>query len=227
MKNIASCKVPSDPKSPEYGPIGRQEVIEMCNPERRYPFIDQEARRGLCVFGSDEICVIIKKNPGAHLFVCVVQPEVVLIPQQARGSDLSLHVALKSVWGGNTADCSLLRQPFVLPTRLWETRATMQNDPPLGGENFLRWAINQQLVISTSYSRLPSYKWGNSCRQEPQGKQDVKISDRRLDSFSRLQLVRVFESSEITESLSHWVSRSAQGSVIVYSHGWCMAGFKY
>lgn len=155
----------------------------MCNPERCYPFIGRGARRGLCVFGSDEICVIIKKNPGAHLFVCVVQPEVVLIPQQARGSDLSLHVALRSVWGGNTADCSLLRQPFVLPTRLWETRATMQNDPPLGGENFLHWAINQQLVISTSYSRLASYKWGNSCRQEPQGKQDVKISDGRLDSF--------------------------------------------
>lgn len=80
----------------------------------------------VCFFGSDEICVIIK-NPGAHLFVCVVQPEVALIPQQARGSDLSLHVALKSVLGGNTASCSLLRQPFVLPTRLRETRATTQN----------------------------------------------------------------------------------------------------
>lgn len=73
---------------------------------------------GFVFFGSDEICVIIKKKPGAHLFVCVVQPEVVLIPQQARGSDLSLHVALKSVLGGNTAGCSLLRQPFVRPPRL-------------------------------------------------------------------------------------------------------------
>lgn len=62
-------------------------------------------------FGSDEICVLIKrnkKNPRAHLFVCVVQPEVALIPRQARGSDLSLHVALKSVLGGNTAACSPL-----------------------------------------------------------------------------------------------------------------------
>lgn len=87
---------------------------------------------------------------------------------------------------------------------------------PLGGENFLRWAINQQLVISTTYSRLASYKWGNSCRQEPQGKQDVKISDGRIPSFSRLQLQQFLSP---LKSPSHRVS--------VYCQVWCMAGFKY
>lgn len=94
---------------------------------------------------------------------------------------------------------------------------------PLGEENVLHWAINQQLVISTSYSRLASYKWGNSWRQEPLGKQDVKISDGRLHSPSRLQLVRVFESS-VTESQSQ---PQASRSVIVYCQRWCTAGFKY
>lgn len=86
---------------------------------------------------------------------------------------------------------------------------------PLGGGNVLHWAINQQLVISTSYSRLASYKRGNSCRQEPQGKQDVKIREAPFlfptQSFWLL-----------CDWRSDWVSRSANRSVIAYCHGFQM-----
>lgn len=169
---------------PGYPPIARQEIIEMCNPKRCYLSIGQRSTSWALFFGSDEICVLIK-NPRSS-FVCMCG--------SARGwANPPAGQRLWSFITCCTEECvgrqhSQLFSPQTAfcasNTPAWDEGHNAELSPPLGGENILRWAINQQLVISISYSRLASYKWGNSCRQEPGGKQDVKISDGRLDSFS-------------------------------------------
>lgn len=182
------------------------------------------ACHGFCVFGSDEICVIIKKEPRSS-FVCMCG--------SARGcANPPAGQRLWSFITRCTEECvgrqhSRLFSPqtaFCASNTPVRDKSHNAEQFSLGGENFLRWAINQQLVISTSYSRLASYKWGNSCRQEPQGKQDVKISDGRLDSFSRFQHVRVCESSEITESAG---APKGPSSFIVMDGAWQVVNINY
>lgn len=76
--------------------------------------------------GRDFSCTELLKL----ICLCVVQPEVAVIPQQARDSDLPLHIVLNSLWGGNTLACpppsdSLLcfERVFVV---YWK-KSTMQN----------------------------------------------------------------------------------------------------